>query len=173
MNLKKQKQQALLLLYSNSSSQFWVFFSWKKSIELQSGYSLSVCRLVRPDSASHFTPLPIQGFSKLVMVVATVCKSSTCLLYFILTNDLKNPSTLDPALFNIVNLSPPALSLSYLKIALVNLLLWSNVSLQSLRDYRLIFRLLKNVLETSQPSTRVSGPLHMKQWIISLKPIYV
>lgn len=102
------------------------------------------------------------------MVIATVCKSSTCLLYFIHTNYLKNPSTLGPSLFNIVNLFPLSLSLSHLKIAVVNPLLWSYVSLQSLKDYRLIFSLLKNAFETSQPSTRVTAPLQ-KQRIISIK----
>lgn len=88
------------------------------------------------------------------MVTATVCKSSTCLLYFILKNYLKNPSTSDPSLFNTVNLFSLSSSLSHLKIAAVNPLLWSNVSPRILTDYRLFFPLLRNASETLQPSTR-------------------
>lgn len=80
------------------------------------------------------------------MVTAMVCKSSTCLLCSILTNYLKNPFTLDPSLFNIVNLFPLALSLSHLKIAAVNPPLVVKCQFQSLKDDRLISSQLKKLL---------------------------
>lgn len=69
---------------------------------------------------------------------------------------------MDSSLFDVRNLSWLALSLSHLKVAVVDTLLRSNVISQSLKDGRLIFHLLRN-------GYQLPGPLHWMQRIICIK----